>query len=77
MVHIAPFQPVVVDNHESTEFGEDVHTHPVTQRKDESRTPITPKLALDEEREGQVAERLDSLLAGGGRREAKQGGELT
>ena len=67
MVPAAPFQTVVVDNHEAAEFGEEVHNHPVTQRKDESRTPITHKLALDEESEGQVTERLDSLPAGGGR----------
>lgn len=60
-VPAAPFQTVLVDNHEVTEFGEDVHTHPVTQRKDKSRPPITPKLGLEEERAGQVAESLDSL----------------
>lgn len=66
VVPAAPCQTVGVDNHEATEFGDNVHAHPVTQKKDESRTPITPKLALDEEREEQMAGRLDSLPDGGG-----------
>lgn len=61
VVPTAPFQTVGMDNHEATVFGEDVHTHPVTQRKDESRTPVTPKLALDEKRKEQIAGRAGLL----------------
>jgi len=56
-----------MDNHEAAESREDVRTHPVTWTEEEGRTPITPKSMIDEEGEGQVAESLGSLPAGGGR----------